>query len=122
MRLLPALVLAACSSPARPQDTVDAVRAKHDIRQILTAVKLFKLEYSRVPTNTEGSAALVNRHLARVPLDPWGRPYLYVTPGRTGDYDVYTRGADGREGGEGDDADVGSWLLRRAAGPVSAPP
>ena len=48
-------------------------------------------------------------YLDRVPKDPWGRPYLYLRPGTHGDIDVFTYGADGKPGGEGEDADVGNW-------------
>ena len=47
----------------------------------------------------------------RLPLDPWNRPYLYASPGRRGEVDVYTLGRDGQEGGEGQDADIGNWNL-----------
>lgn len=49
-------------------------------------------------------------YLARVPQDPWGRDYLYLNPGLHGEIDVWSYGADGREGGEGVDADVGNWV------------
>lgn len=112
-------VVIAMSLPqlALAQDSALVLRAKHDIRQLVTAVNLFKLDRGRPPTNDEGFTILVASptdrrpvYLAALPVDPWGRPYLYATPGRAGDYDIYTLGADGRAGGNGDDADVGSWL------------
>jgi len=48
-------------------------------------------------------------YIKRLPNDPWGRPYLYASPGQHGDADVWTLGADNKEGGEGADADIGSW-------------
>jgi|SRR5688572_16036586 len=107
--LLPRLALS--------QDSAQVLRAKNDVRAIVTAVNLFKLENARLPSNDEGLAILVaspsggrRGYLVAMPVDPWGRPYLYATPGRAGDFDIYTLGGDGRVGGEGDDADVGSWL------------
>ena len=48
-------------------------------------------------------------YLAEVPVDPWGRPYLYLSPGERGEVDIYTLGADGLSGGEGQNADIGNW-------------
>jgi len=111
-------VVIAMSLPlALAQDSAQVLRAKHDIRQLVTAANLFKLERGRLPTNDEGLAILVASptdrrpvYLTAMPVDPWGRPYLYAIPGRAGDYDIYTLAADGRAGGDGDDADIGSWL------------
>lgn len=110
-------VIAMSLPHALAQDSAEVLRAKHDIRQLVTAVNLFKLERGRLPTNDEGFAILVASptdrwpvYLTAIPVDPWGRPYRYAIPGRAGDYEIYTLGADGRAGGEGDDADVGSWL------------
>jgi general secretion pathway protein G len=107
--LLPQLVLA--------QDSAQVLRAKQDVRALVTAVNLFKHERGRLPTNDEGFAILVASpterrpvYLKAIPVDPWGRPYFYAIPGRAGDYEIYTLGADGRSGGDGDDADIGSWL------------
>lgn len=90
-------------------------KAKADISTISGAVELFKLNAGRVPTTEEGLAILARPAtgeavLKQLPNDPWGRPYLYAAPGREGRaYDVYTLGADGQEGGEGANADIGGW-------------
>ena len=107
--LVAIVAVGACIGPGHAQDTANVARAKQDVRSIITALNLFRLEHARVPTNDEGLAALVGRHLREKPMDPWGRPYLYATPGRAGDFDVYTLGADGREGGEGENVDIGPW-------------
>ena len=76
----------------------------------------------RLPTNDEGFAILLRLpYLTAMPVDAWGRPHLYAIPGRAGDYDIYTLGADGRPGGDGDDADIASgWgtLSSRHADPA----
>ncbi|HHQ15041.1 MAG TPA: type II secretion system protein GspG, partial [Chromatiales bacterium] len=98
-------------------------KARQDIRAIESALKLYRLDNFRYPTTEEGLEALVNPpddpeararwpaggYLDRLPVDPWGRPYLYLSPGNQGEYDVYTLGRDGQEGGEGLDADIGNW-------------
>ncbi len=87
--------------------TAQQNRAKSDIATIVDAVETHYLTHSRYPTPDEG--------LDPLPLksrnDPWGRPYLYSVPGQEGPFEVYTLGADNREGGEGADADVYSWQL-----------
>jgi general secretion pathway protein G len=85
------------------------------------AVDSFQLDTGRLPTREEGLQALVQRP-ADAPswdgpyikkraslVDPWGRPYRYQAPGRHGDYDIYSLGADNKDGGESDDRDVGTW-------------
>jgi general secretion pathway protein G len=84
------------------------------------AVDAFLLDTGRLPTREEGLQVLVQRP-ANAPswdgpyikkrdslIDPWGRPYRYQAPGQHGDYDVYSLGADNKDGGE-DDRDVGNW-------------
>jgi general secretion pathway protein G len=103
-------------------DTAAINRAKTDIRQIETALNLYRLDNFRYPTTAEGLEALVKnpgeasapnwrQYLPRVPLDPWDQPYHYVSPGQHGDFDVFTYGADRQEGGEDINADVGNWDL-----------
>jgi general secretion pathway protein G len=98
-------------------------RAQADIKSITTALDFFRMDQYRYPTTDEGLDILlgdaeidgkpVAQHLKSDPIDPWGRPYLYVSPSTHGeDYDVYTLGADGKEGGEGVNADIGSWTLK----------
>jgi len=104
-------------------DTARVEKAKADIAQIEGALELYKLQNLTYPTTSQGLAALTSApagladpsryqrggYLKRLPDDPWGRPYLYASPGTHGEADVFTQGADGREGGEGIDADIGSW-------------
>jgi len=87
----------------------------------MQALKLYKLDNQRYPTPEQGLAALVQRpstppvpgnwkpYLEKLPSDPWGQPYQYLNPGIKGEVDVMSFGADGKSGGEGKDADIGSW-------------
>jgi general secretion pathway protein G len=99
-------------------------KARADIHNIESAMNLFRLDNFRYPSTEQGIDALVNKpndpnirnwnpggYLARMPKDPWGNPYLYLNPGNNGTIDIYTLGADGRPGGEGNDADIGNWSL-----------
>ncbi len=108
-------------------DDAKAVKAKVDIVSIETALKLYKLDNGVYPTTDQGIAALVEEpntepvpmnwkekgylEKARVPKDPWGREYLYLSPGIHDDYDIISYGADGVPGGEGKDKDINSWEL-----------
>lgn len=104
-------------------DEARAVAAKQDIAATLQALKLYRIDNSRYPSNEQGLAALVKRptaeplptnwksYLDKLPSDPWGKTYLYLKPGVHGDIDVFSLGADGQPGGEGADADIGSWQL-----------
>ena len=97
--------------------------AKVQIQNLSQALDLYRLDNGRYPTQDEGLKALVLRpaNAARwngpyvkgteVPADPWGKPYQYDYPGLKGEVDVYSYGADGQPGGEGVDADIGSWSL-----------
>jgi general secretion pathway protein G len=96
--------------------------AKVQIESLSTSLELFKLDTGRYPNDREGLDALVQRpndaknwsgpylKKDKVPLDPWGKPYHYRFPGQRGPFDIYSLGADNREGGEGEDQDVTSWL------------
>ena len=93
--------------------------ARGEIATVRNAVELFYQSAGRYPTNEEGLAVLARTTprdpepiLPRVPTDPWGRPYVYLQPGRTEAYEVISLGADGREGGGGGDADISSADLR----------
>ena len=116
-------VLAALIVPkvmSRP-DEARVVAARQDIASLLQALKLYRLDNGRYPTNEQGLQALVTRptadpqpgnwktYLDRLPKDPWGKPYQFLNPGVHGEIDVFSYGADGKAGGEGNDADVGSW-------------
>ena len=97
------------------------VRARQDIASIVSALNIYKLDNFIYPTSQQGLEALVARpsgqpeapnwsqRLDRVPKDPWGHPYQYQHPGQHGDVDVYSFGADGKAGGEGEAADIGNW-------------
>ena len=106
-------------------DEARVIAAKNDIAAILQALKLYRLDNGRYPTSEQGLRALVSRptsvpvptnwkpngYLERLPKDPWGNPYQYLSPGLRGEIDVFSFGADGAPGGAGIDADVGSWDL-----------
>jgi general secretion pathway protein G len=99
------------------------VAAKVDISTIMQALKMYKLDNKRYPTTEQGLQALVQRptsgpaatgwksdgYLEKLPKDPWGNQYQYLSPGIHGEVDVFSLGADGQPGGTGEDADVGSW-------------
>ena len=105
-------------------DKARAVRAKADIATIEGALDTYKLQNGAYPTTSQGLAALIKPPAGvdaasyqpggylkggKVPADPWSRPYLYASPGTHGEVDVWTYGADGKEGGAGSDADIGNW-------------
>jgi len=95
--------------------------AKIQVEQLGNSLDLYHLEVGHYPTDQEGLQALVDRPQQaqnwngpylknrQSLIDPWGRPYLYKSPGEHGDYDLYSLGADGREGGDGEDRDITSW-------------
>jgi general secretion pathway protein G len=118
-------VLAALVVPrvmSRP-DEARAIAARQDIAQVMQALKLYRLDNGRYPTTEQGLQALVSRpssgpaaenwksYLDKLPKDPWGRPYQFLSPGLKGEIDVFSLGADGQSGGTGSDADIGSWDL-----------
>ncbi len=98
-----------------------ATAAKTDVNNLMQALKLYKLDNQRYPTTEQGLQALVAKpasppapmnwkpYLDKLPNDPWGRPYQYLNPGVKGEIDVMSFGADGQPGGEGKNADIGSW-------------
>jgi general secretion pathway protein G len=116
-------VLAALIAP-NVLDRADDARvtaARTDVGNIMQALKLYKLDNQRYPTSEQGLQALVTKpstgaippnwrpYLPKLQNDPWGRPYQYANPGVKGEIDVYSFGADGQVGGEGKDAEIGSW-------------
>jgi len=120
-------VLAALLVPkimSRP-DEARVVAAKQDIATLMQALKLYRLDNSRYPSGDQGLQALVSKptseplpnnwksggYVERLPKDPWGNPYQYLNPGVHGEIDIFSYGADGKPGGEGIDADIGSWSL-----------
>lgn len=90
-------------------DQARVTKAQQDIRAIEAALNLYRLDNFRYPSTDENLDILVPKYLDRVPEDPWGNSYLYLSPGEQGDFDIFSLGADGAEGGEGVDADVGNW-------------
>jgi general secretion pathway protein G len=118
-------VLAALIVPkvmSRP-DEARIVAARQDIATIMQALKLYRLDNRKYPTTEQGLMALVKKpeveplapnwksYVERLPLDPWGSPYQYLNPGLNGEIDVFSYGGDGKPGGEGVDADIGSWQI-----------
>lgn len=98
------------------------IKAKVDIRNIQSALALFKTDTGRFPTTSEGLEVLVanpgiegyhsSGYLERDPVDPWGSRYVYISPGiHSKDYDLESYGKDGEDGGGDDDADIESWDL-----------
>ena len=94
--------------------------AKAQIELFGTALDTFRIDVGRYPTTEEGLKALREKpsgaeewqgpYLPKeIPLDPWGRPYIYKSPGEHGDYDLVSYGRDGVQGGEGEDEDIVSW-------------
>jgi general secretion pathway protein G len=105
-------------------DDARIAKARQDIQAMETALTLYKLDNFRYPTTEQGLRALVERpgdpeirnwkdggYVKRLSKDPWGRDYLYESPGTHGEIDIYTLGADGQAGGEKADADIGNWTL-----------
>lgn len=102
-------------------DDARVTAARTDITNIMQALKLYRLDNQRYPTAEQGLQSLVIKptagpvpgnwklYLEKLPNDPWGRPYQYLNPGIKGEIDVMSFGADGQSGGEGKDADIGSW-------------
>ncbi|SIR19539.1 type II secretion system major pseudopilin GspG [Pseudacidovorax sp. RU35E] len=102
-------------------DDARVTAARTDVNNLMNALKMYRLDNQRYPTGEQGLQALVARpttgpaapnwkpYIDKLPNDPWGRPYQYVNPGIKGEVDVLSLGADGQPGGEGNDADVGSW-------------
>lgn len=98
------------------------MKAKVDIRNIETALAMFKTDTGRFPTTSEGLQALVSNpgiegyskdgYLDKVPKDPWGSPYIYICPGQhSSEYDLESYGNDGENGGTDENADIESWNL-----------
>jgi general secretion pathway protein G len=93
------------------QDTARMRKAEADIATLEQGVEMYRLNRMNYPAGDAGLQALVTEgFIKRLPDDPWGNPYRYAAPGREGrSFDIYSLGADGQEGGEGDDADIGNW-------------
>ena len=104
-------------------EKAERTRVAQDIRVVENALKFYRLDNFRYPTQSQGLKALVTApsgsdnwngpYLDAVPNDPWKTPYLYASPGSRGkDIDVYTYGADGASGGEGSNRDWGNWNVQ----------
>ena len=116
-------VLAALIVPNVLDRTDDArvTAARTDVTNLMQALKLYKLDNQRYPSSEQGLQALVAKptvgaippnwksYLDKLPKDPWGQSYQYANPGLKGEIDVYSLGADGAIGGEGKNAEIGSW-------------
>jgi general secretion pathway protein G len=104
-------------------DEARVQKAQADFKAIETALKIYRLDNYVYPTTEQGLEALVEKsnldpeprnfkqggYLEELPIDPWGRPYLYLSPGEHGAVDIYSLGADGLSGGEEQSADIGNW-------------
>ncbi|WP_151447968.1 type II secretion system major pseudopilin GspG [Lacisediminimonas profundi] len=120
MGILAALVVPKLMGRA---DDARITAARQDISTLMQALKLYKLDNQRYPTTEQGLQALVVRpqsgppapgwkvggYVDKLPKDPWGNPYQFLSPGVKGEIDVFSLGADGQPGGSGNDADIGSW-------------
>ena len=98
-------------------------KAEADISTLEQALETYRMDNRTYPSASDGLRALVQPpagltqpqlyqqggYIKKLPDDPWGRPYLYATPGRNGSFDIWSLGADGQEGGEGENADIGNW-------------
>ena len=104
-------------------DEARVQKVQADFKAIETALKIYRLDNYVYPTTEQGLLALVEKssldpeprnfknggYLQELPLDPWGRAYLYLSPGENGEVDIYSLGADGLSGGEEQSADIGNW-------------
>ena len=102
-------------------DDARSMAARTDVNNLMQALKLYKLDNQRYPSAEQGLGALIAKptqgplppnwkpYLDKLPNDPWGNAYQYLNPGIKGEIDVLSFGADGQAGGEGKNADVGSW-------------
>jgi general secretion pathway protein G len=103
-------------------DQARVTAARSDINTLMGALNTYKLDNQRYPSAEQGLNALIAKpttgaippnwrgpYIPKLPNDPWDRPYLYANPGLKGEIDVYSFGADGVTGGEGNNADIGSW-------------
>jgi len=105
------------------QDRAMVEKARADIATLEQAVEMYRMDMLTYPTTEQGLQALIDKpdglerperyrpdgYIKRLPEDPWGNPYQYLHPGEHGPFDIYSLGADGRLGGEGQNADIGNW-------------
>ncbi|MBE9570280.1 MAG: type II secretion system major pseudopilin GspG [Proteobacteria bacterium] len=111
---------------SRPEEARQA-KARMQIESLETALKLYKLDNGSYPSTEQGLQTLVEAptvgnlprkwreggylEKGKVPKDPWGNDYVYLSPGTSGDYDIISYGADGEQGGEGKNKDINSWEI-----------
>lgn len=107
------------------QDQAMVAKAKVDIQAISSALKLYKLDNFNYPSTSQGLEALIKEpggdppaknwkkggYVERLPTDPWGNPYQYLSPGEKMEFDIWSYGADGRSGGDETNAEIGNWNL-----------
>jgi general secretion pathway protein G len=102
-------------------------KAALQIRSLESALKMYKLDSGVYPSTEQGLDALVKKpetgivpkkwreggylESSKVPMDPWGNPFVYVSPGEHGDFDLSSYGRDGEKGGDGDNADINGWEI-----------
>ncbi|WP_209427900.1 type II secretion system major pseudopilin GspG [Pararhodobacter sp. SW119] len=106
-------------------DQARVARARSDIAALSAGLNLYRLDNAVYPTTEQGLRALSQRptsqpvpanwasggYLDRVPRDPWGNEYQYLSPGVRGSFDLFSYGSDGRPGGTGTNADIGNWQV-----------
>ena len=124
------VILGILAAPVVPQvmsrpDQAKVTVAQGDIKVIAAALDMYRLDNHVYPSTQQGLEALVKKpsgmpaaknwnkdgYLKRLPVDPWGNPYQYLAPGSQGPFDLYSLGADGKEGGSENAADIGNWDL-----------
>lgn len=122
MGILAALVVPKLMGRA---DDARITAARQDIATLMSALKLYRLDNQRYPTTEQGLQALIAKpssgpaangwkaggYIDKLPNDPWGGQYQYLSPGIKGEVDVFSYGSDGQPGGAANDADIGSWDL-----------
>ncbi len=101
------------------QERARIEKAKADIVILENALEMYKLEQYRYPSKEQGLSSLVvsneregsssRGYIKRLPNDPWGNPYQYNIPGEYADYELFSMGADGVVGGQGNNSDIGNW-------------
>ena len=107
------------------KEKADQQKVVTDLVALENSLDMYKLDNSVYPSTEQGLQALVSKpagtpeprnyrnggYIKRLPQDPWGNEYQYLSPGEQGEIDIYSLGADGQEGGEGTAADIGNWNL-----------
>lgn len=112
------------------QEQAQVEKATADIQALSSAVKLYKLDNFNYPSTQQGLDALLTKpagdppannwkpggYIERLPKDPWGNDYQYLSPGQHGDFDIWSSGSDGKPGGQGTAADIGNWRPNASSG------